>query len=184
MSSQISLKDELSTVNIQCFGYRSCFLADFVIDTPSLNINSDNNILTNTNVPRIYYKCLNGFSCQLGTITIIGVNNFEFDCTYKDSCRNVQLTVTTLDTIPSGELTVNCDGENACRDMIVNGITMNKVNVNCLSGTRPCYNVQVTLYEYIYIYLFLCVFKRPKHVYIYTYYTDILPIISFWFDNK
>ena len=171
MSSQISLKDELSTVNIQCFGYKSCFMADFVIDTPSLNINPDNNILTNANVSRIYYKCWNGFSCQFASITIIGVNNFEFNCTNKDSCRDAQLTVTALETIPSGELTVNCDGDSACRDMTVNGITMNKLDINCLSGHQPCQNIQVTFYKSTTIMLFdKCVYKNVLNCfYMYRY---------------
>ena len=144
MYLDIQLKDELSIANIHCIGVGSCLYSVITVDTPGINSNSDNNIISNS-IARIDIICFGENSCEESVMTIIGVNNFELNCTAPHSCEEMGFTMTSLN-VPSGILTVNCDGRESCEDMIVTGITLDTVNINCFSGTRTCHNMQVTLY--------------------------------------
>ena len=105
-----------------------------------LNNNSDNNIISNKQ--RIHFEC-HGKGCQEATITIIGVNNFELDCDGFDACYKLALTVTSLDDIPSGTLTVKCQGSWACDALVINGITLKNIDIDCISGNDMCRSLQV-----------------------------------------
>ena len=155
MTSEITLKDELSTVNIECIGIESCEWSIFIIDTPSLNKNADNNILSNINIPRINMVCNGNNSCHYGVLTIVGLNNFELNCSGVCACDDFGLTLLSLDTMDlndTSSLTVNCNGYESCDDIMIDATTLDCVNVHCLDGLLPCKNMQVKFILSLHIY--------------------------------
>ena len=143
MVAQIGLRDESSTVDIRCLGTGACLDSTFMIDTPSLTNNADNDILTNMDIPRISVECTGFDSCFLGVLTIIGTTNFELNCSGVYACDELGLTVLSLDDTPSGTVTINCNESRSCLDMIADGITLETVTINCFDGNDVCYNMQV-----------------------------------------
>ena len=165
MTSEITLKDELSTVNIECIGIESCRWSIFIIDTPSLNKNADNNMLSNINIPRINMVCIGEDSCHYGVLTIIGLNNFALNCSGVCACDDFGLTLLSLDYMDKNDqslLTVHCNGDESCDDIMIDATTLNGVTVNCLDGIFPCENMQVLGFISIYcfsIYIHLYFFR-------------------------
>ena len=181
MISEITLKDELSTVNIECIGTQSCEYSIFIIDTPSLNKNADNNILSNSNIQRINMICTGFESCSDGILTIIGLNNFELNCSHTRACNDFALTLLSLDHMDTNDtstLTLNCNGNYNCDDVLLDGSTLNNINVNCLNGTMPCDNMQVRCLhiEFVSQYIYCTIY----HI----IYSDQLSYQSFWKNNK
>ena len=140
--AQIGLKDEMSTVMIRCDGNSACFDGMFMIDTPTLNINSDNNILSN-DMPRIYAECIGIDSCNNGIISVTGLNYFEMNCFGNTSCDELGLTLVSLNDEISGILELNCHGSYSCEDSVIDATTLEAVNINCFEGSVPCHNIQV-----------------------------------------
>ena len=133
--------DETSTAQIQCIGNGSCYDSTFIVDTPSLNMNSPNNIVNN--IQRIQANCIGKESCKHAKFSIIGVNSFTLNCDGQESCKNGELTATSLNEAPSGDVTINCMEDESCKNTLVIGISLQDVYVNCGSGINACQNIQV-----------------------------------------
>ena len=160
--AKIVLINESSIAHILCRGWSGCYRGIFMVDT-LLNHNSDNNIISNKQ--RIHFNCTGqGKGCQEASITIIGVNNFELDCDSRDTrdaCYKLALTVTSLDDIPSGTLTLRCQGKFSCDGAVINGLTLKNIDIDCISGDYRCHRLQV---NFCCIFLFNRTLNQPLHL--------------------
>ena len=141
--ANILLRNENSRLNIVCNGQEGCFEGIFIIDTM---LSRD---IMNTK-SQINIECIGEDSCYEGSFTFIGINNVNISCEYAYACYHMALTSTTLNELPSGTLTANCiSGYEVCKCLIVNGISMESIQVTCPYGDNEnnhrfsCWGLQV-----------------------------------------
>ena len=145
-------------MDIKCLDNRGCTDSIFIIDTPSLNSNANNDImLSNGNKSRINIECNGIRSCEKSIISVTGVDYFQLNCDGKHSCRRMHLSVSSLNiNETSGKLVLNCNAAHSCNTAYINGLSLRYLTINCVNKVDSCGFMEVSLFyvfELIYIIL-------------------------------
>eukprot|EP01084_Bolivina_argentea_P317370 550247_1 len=75
--------------------------------------------------------------CQGAQINASTANNIIMDCDWIDSCKSANIVTGT------GDITITCDQQNSCENLIVDATNANNLRINCWL-TNSCKGIDVT----------------------------------------
>ena len=147
MNINILLYNNESKSIIKCHSTYACYNTRIIIDSILYNYDINNNVYISDNAfndfRSIDLSCYGDYSCSNVFYMLSSINNVSLDCNGLYSCNNMIFNYNVKNISGYNDININCNGNNnnACNDMIINGLSSRYININC--DDNNCNNMDI-----------------------------------------